>query len=195
MSVAARARSPKTGNTHARRLLVETAWHQRRPLRASTALERRRQGQPAVVRARADKAAAGYTHAGTRSRVAASGARSSRSRSHASSPATAGHSRPCRPHPQRPDEESAPAKDARSDPRDSYEQPARATLDSRERPPLLTSHTRSCGPDPRISAVTLASTTAGALSPPNEEDPQIAGLQCCHLTDLTPYQLSCLHTL
>lgn len=44
----------KTGNTHARRLLVEAAWHQRRPLRASAALERRRQGQPGAVRARAD---------------------------------------------------------------------------------------------------------------------------------------------
>jgi len=29
----------KTGNSHARRLLVEAAWHQRRPLRASVALE------------------------------------------------------------------------------------------------------------------------------------------------------------
>src|SRR5262245_42775503 len=47
----------KTGNTHARRLLVEAAWHQRRPLRASTTLERRRQGQPAAVRARADASA------------------------------------------------------------------------------------------------------------------------------------------
>ena len=47
----------KTGNTHARRLLVEAAWHQRRPLRASPALERRRQGQPAAVRARADQSA------------------------------------------------------------------------------------------------------------------------------------------
>jgi transposase len=47
----------KTGNTHARRLLVEAAWHQRRPLRPSTALERRRQGQPAAVRARADQSA------------------------------------------------------------------------------------------------------------------------------------------
>jgi transposase len=45
----------KTGNTHARRLLVEAAWHQRRPLRASATLERRRQGQPAAVRARADQ--------------------------------------------------------------------------------------------------------------------------------------------
>ncbi len=31
----------KTGNAHARRLLVEAAWHQRRPLRASATLERR----------------------------------------------------------------------------------------------------------------------------------------------------------
>lgn len=47
----------KTGNTHARRLLVEAAWHQRRPLLPSAALERRRQGQPAAVRARADESA------------------------------------------------------------------------------------------------------------------------------------------
>src|SRR5215208_1456173 len=47
----------KTGNTHARRLLVEAAWQQRRPLRASPTLERRRQGQPAAVRTRADQSA------------------------------------------------------------------------------------------------------------------------------------------
>jgi transposase len=47
----------KTGNSHARRLLVEAAWHQRRPLRVSATLERRRQGQPAAVRARADQSA------------------------------------------------------------------------------------------------------------------------------------------
>jgi transposase len=47
----------KTGNTHARRLLVEAAWQQRRPLRASATLEKRRQGQPAAVRARADQSA------------------------------------------------------------------------------------------------------------------------------------------
>jgi transposase len=47
----------KTGNSHARRLLVEAAWHQRRPLRESATLARRRQGQPAAVRARADASA------------------------------------------------------------------------------------------------------------------------------------------
>jgi transposase len=45
----------KTGNTHARRLLVEAAWHQRRPLRASAALQRRRDGQPPAVQAQADR--------------------------------------------------------------------------------------------------------------------------------------------
>jgi transposase len=44
----------KTGNTHARRLLVEAAWHQRRPSsRLGQALARRRAGQPAPVRERA----------------------------------------------------------------------------------------------------------------------------------------------
>jgi transposase len=47
----------KTGNTHARRLLVEAAWQQRRPLRASATLEKRRRGQPAAVRTRADQSA------------------------------------------------------------------------------------------------------------------------------------------
>jgi transposase len=47
----------KTGNTHARRLLVEAAWQQRRPLRESATLARRRRGQPAAVRARADQSA------------------------------------------------------------------------------------------------------------------------------------------
>ena len=47
----------KTGNTHARRLLVEAAWQQRRPLRESATLAKRRQGQPAAVRARADRGA------------------------------------------------------------------------------------------------------------------------------------------
>jgi transposase len=47
----------KTGNTHARRLLVEAAWQQRRPLRESATLARRRQGHPAAVRARADQSA------------------------------------------------------------------------------------------------------------------------------------------
>ncbi|GAA4770207.1 IS110 family transposase [Actinomycetospora chibensis] len=44
----------KTGNGHARRLLVEAAWHHRRPLRASRERARRADGQPAAVRDRAE---------------------------------------------------------------------------------------------------------------------------------------------
>jgi transposase len=47
----------KTGNTHARWLLVEAAWNQRRRLQPSAKLERRRAGQPPAVRARADASA------------------------------------------------------------------------------------------------------------------------------------------
>ena len=50
-------RITKTGNSHARRLLVEAAWHQRRPLRPSPALTGRRAGQPAAVRAEAEAVA------------------------------------------------------------------------------------------------------------------------------------------
>ena len=37
----------KSGSRHARRLLVEAAWHYRRPPRKGTTLERRQEGQPA----------------------------------------------------------------------------------------------------------------------------------------------------
>ena len=47
----------KTGNGHARRLLVEAAWQQRRSAsRPSRELARRREGQPALVRVRAEAA-------------------------------------------------------------------------------------------------------------------------------------------
>jgi transposase len=45
----------KTGNSHARRLLVEAAWHHRKPYRPSRALRARQADQPAVVRERADR--------------------------------------------------------------------------------------------------------------------------------------------
>ena len=51
-----RAGITKSGNGHARRLLVEAAWHQRRPIRPSRELERRRQLAPAHVRSRAERA-------------------------------------------------------------------------------------------------------------------------------------------
>jgi transposase len=45
----------KTGNTHARRLLVEAAWHHRKPYRPSRELRARQASQPASVRERADR--------------------------------------------------------------------------------------------------------------------------------------------
>jgi transposase len=39
----------KTGSKHARRLLVEAAWHYRRPPRLGTTLERRQHGQPQIA--------------------------------------------------------------------------------------------------------------------------------------------------
>ena len=58
----------KTGNTHARRLLVEAAWHQRRPLRESATLERAPAGTAGRgARPRRRRAPAACTSAGTRS--------------------------------------------------------------------------------------------------------------------------------
>jgi transposase len=45
----------KTGNSHPRRLLVESAWHHRKPYRPSQPLQRRQAGQPAAVRERAER--------------------------------------------------------------------------------------------------------------------------------------------
>jgi transposase len=39
----------KTGSGHARRLLVEAAWHYRRPPRTGTTLQRRQDGQPQLA--------------------------------------------------------------------------------------------------------------------------------------------------
>jgi transposase len=68
----------KAGNTHARRLLVEAAWHHRRPLRQSRELARRRAGQSPLVRQRAEAASrrlhrrwAAFDSRGKRSTVAA----------------------------------------------------------------------------------------------------------------------------
>jgi transposase len=47
----------KAGNSHVRRLLVEAAWHHRRPPRLSVTLERRRTGKSLAVRAQADRSA------------------------------------------------------------------------------------------------------------------------------------------
>jgi transposase len=46
----------KTGNGHARRVLIECAWHYRHPAQVSRTLQKRREGQPARVITIADRA-------------------------------------------------------------------------------------------------------------------------------------------
>ena len=83
----------KTGSTHARRLLVEAAWHYRRAPAKGQALRRRQDGQPPDIIEIAWQAQRRLHNAGNDSTLsAASAARSSRSRSPASSPASAGRS-------------------------------------------------------------------------------------------------------
>ena len=81
----------KTGNTHARRLLVEAAWHHRKPYRPSREL-RRRHDRPAGrgQSPRRAPATAGCTSAGAGWTPAASAPPSAWSRSPASSPDGAG---------------------------------------------------------------------------------------------------------
>ena len=46
----------KAGNSHLRRVLIESSWHSRRPPRVGVALRRRREGQPGWAVAMADRA-------------------------------------------------------------------------------------------------------------------------------------------
>src|SRR5204863_2048895 len=99
----------KAGNSHARRLLVEAAWHQRRPPRLSVTLERRRTGKSLAVRAQADRSAR-RLHSRWHALEGRGKAQSSWSRSRANSPDTAGRSRRWSSRrDQRLGEESAPA--------------------------------------------------------------------------------------
>lgn len=52
----------KTGNRHARRLLIEAAWNYRHPPRIGAKLQRRHEGQPALVRDIAWRAQVRLTH-------------------------------------------------------------------------------------------------------------------------------------
>ena len=80
----------KTGNAHVRRLLVEAAWHHRKPYRPTAVLRRRWQlASPAAV-ARAQAATTGCTSGGSATPTARSGPCWPTSPSPASSPAGAG---------------------------------------------------------------------------------------------------------
>jgi transposase len=52
----------KTGNTHARRLLIEAAWNYRHPARLGLGLQKRQEGQPAPIRDTAWRAQVRLTH-------------------------------------------------------------------------------------------------------------------------------------
>ena len=83
----------KAGSTHARRLLVEASYHYRRGPAVGEALERRQRGHPPRSSTSPGKRNAGSTPAGASSKTPAiNPAGSSRSRSPASSPPTAGRS-------------------------------------------------------------------------------------------------------
>ena len=83
----------KAGSSHARRLLVEAAWHYRRPPRISLTLRRRQDGQPPTSSTRPGAPNCDCTDAGRIStRLAANDAPPSRSPSPASSAALSGRS-------------------------------------------------------------------------------------------------------
>ena len=82
----------KTGSRHARRLLVEAAWHYRRPPAKGQTLKRARTDSPPTSSRSPGKPNNACTASGNDSTPsAANAARSSRSPSPASSPASAGH--------------------------------------------------------------------------------------------------------
>ena len=115
----------KTGNTHARRLLVESAWHHRKPYRPSRPLQRRRPASRPRCAIAPSAATAGCTSAGAAWTAAASAPPSALWPSPASWPAGAGAWPSWTPDIARQAGRwaAAPAS-ARSDPRHSYEQPA-----------------------------------------------------------------------
>jgi transposase len=80
----------KTGNSHARRLLVEAAWNHRKPYRPSRALRARQADQPAPVRSGLSVAIVASSSAGPARTPAASAPPSAWSRSPANLPDGAG---------------------------------------------------------------------------------------------------------
>ena len=144
------------------------------------AREAPRHRQPAAVRARADRSARRLnpTLASTREPRQTTHDRRGRRRPRARRPLLGARHDGVATTPQRLRRgERNGETDARRRPAaETTSSPNGATPDLRERHHLFTSHTRSCGPDPRISVATDTSTTAAALPPPKNEGPQRAGL-------------------
>ncbi len=151
-SGAGKARSPRPATAHARRLLIEAAWHQRSPSRLSVTLERRRTGKSLAVRAQADRSARrlhGRWHAleargKPRTIVVVAVA--------ASSPDTAGRSRRWssrhRSTARRGERTGETTRGATRE--NTVSSPIGGHARRQRTAPLLISHTRSCGTNPRI---------------------------------------------
>ncbi len=148
----------KTGSAHARRLLVEAAWHDRSRPNLGKALTERQADQPQEAIAVARTAQKRLHRTWTPSKPAESGARSSRSRPPASSPGSSGRSpEPSEPqarHQRHPVSWVGGGPERAGNPRQSFEQPApqRATLDARQRLPT-TNHGPAAHPNPPISGL------------------------------------------
>ena len=146
----------KTGNSHARRLLVEAAWHHRARYRVGKTMRERWDLAPAAARVRGDRATGGCTNDGSGSSTAANDTPSPTSPSPANWPAGAGpwpsstRAEPTHELLRRP----LPGGSAWSDPRHNYEQPRRgATLDPRHAD-ALQPNTPSCGNQPAHISLT-----------------------------------------
>ena len=181
----------KSGSQHARRLLVEAAWHYRRPPRVAGSLARRQtNGEPEIV-ALSWKAQRRLHHVWHGWSSATSAARSSPSPLPGSSPASAGRSRPptdrgrsTRWSRRRP---PGPSRQSIRDTPMGSRPPRPVTPDARRRAlrrnPVLRYPTRAYQAD-------RASRTRPDPPPPRPtKRPAPAGLSCCGLDKRRPYQV------
>jgi transposase len=140
----------KTGNSHARRLLVEAAWHQRRPPRRSVTLERRRDGQTSrrASPSRPQRPPAARTLARARGPRQAADNRRGRRRPRARRTLLGARDDGLTPSPtaRREERTGAPTRGAT---RENAVSSPQGHARRQRTAPLLTSHTRSCGTNPR----------------------------------------------
>jgi transposase len=141
----------KAGNSHVRRLLIEAAWHQRPvPQEHHARTQTRRQAARRASPGRAQRPPAAWTLARAREPRQTADDRRRRGRTRTRRALLGNRNDAVAPRSTARRGERTGANDARSDPREHWEQPERATLDARDRHRFSISHTRSCGPNPRI---------------------------------------------
>ena len=142
----------KTGNTHARRLLIEAAWHQRRPSAHERHARTQTHGKPArrASPSRPQRPPAPRTLARARGPRQAPLDRRGRRRARARRTLLGARDDGVAARPNGSARRAHRRNDARSDPREHCEQPQRGHARRQRTAPLLISHTRSCGTNPRI---------------------------------------------